>query len=190
MAAADVARARASELSAPHKLIANAAPANAAPAKTAARGRIDAATLTHFRQAELTWRLRRVDAAKVRLGVVTAEQELDRAKAIDRHLVVGETYVVATYRGQVARAQQDWYAAQDRVTVARADEQRASIGLASAKDAFARLLRAEVETNPLADQARQAVVSLAPRGAGWRPSSARVPVMCTVTIGDPITAWF
>jgi hypothetical protein len=90
--------------------------------------------------------------------VIDTQRELDRAHAVDRNMV-GDDYQVAPYRGQLAQAQVHWYATNERAAAARADVVRASADVASAKEAFAQLVRGDVDQ--MADAER------APRLPGW-----------------------
>ena len=109
----------------------------------AALARVDTAQ-AGARKAELAWRRARVEVARARIEVVDAEREHVRARAIDRNLV-GDNYQVAPYRGQLARAQERWYAASGRADGLRAELARATAELASAKEVYAQTVRAEGE---------------------------------------------
>jgi hypothetical protein len=107
----------------------------------AARTRVDAAQVDS-RRAELAWRRARVEVARARIEVVDTEREHVRARAVDRH-IEGDNYQVAPYRGQLARAQERWYAATARADALRAELARTGAELASAKEAYAQIVRAD-----------------------------------------------
>jgi hypothetical protein len=112
--------------------------------KTDALARIDTATAQQ-RKADLAWRVQRVEVAKARLDVVASERELARARTIDRRMTGDDSYDVGLYRGQLAHAQEKWYAAQARAAGTRAEVERAGAEVASAKEAFAQLVRSDGE---------------------------------------------
>jgi hypothetical protein len=91
--------------------------------------------------ANVVWREQRLAAAIVHASLMNCKRELDRADAIDQHLRGSDTYDVATYRGQVGHAQEQWYVASSRAVAARDGLELASAKLASAKEAFAQLVR-------------------------------------------------
>ena len=102
--------------------------------------RIAAANTTWLR-AMVAWREQRLVAATTHIAVVQAENELARAKTIDRHLPQGDTYETAPFRGQLATAQDSWFAATNRVDSARTAVTTAIAELTSAKEEYAMLAR-------------------------------------------------
>jgi hypothetical protein len=121
--------------------------------KLDATARIAAANTTWL-NAMVVWRERRLAAATTHIAVVQAENELARATYIDRHLLQGDTYETAPFRGQLAIAQDSWFAATNRVASARAAVTNAIAELASAKEEYAMLARnppATVATRPGAE---------------------------------------
>jgi hypothetical protein len=102
--------------------------------------RIAAANTTWLR-AMVAWREQRLVAATTHIAVVQAENELARATYIDRHLLQGDTYETAPFRGQLAIAQDSWFAATNRVASARTAVTTAIAELASAKEEYAMLAR-------------------------------------------------
>jgi hypothetical protein len=91
--------------------------------------------------ATVVWREERLAAAIARVSLVTCKRELDRAHAIDQHMRGSDTYDVATFRGQVGHAQERWFVTSTRAVAARDALELASAKLASAKEAFAQLVR-------------------------------------------------
>jgi hypothetical protein len=121
--------------------------------KLDATARIAAANTTWLR-AMVAWREQRLVAATTHIAVVQAENELARATYIDRHLLQGDTYETAPFRGQLATAQDSWFAATNRVTSTRAAVTNAIAELTSAKEEYAMLARnppATVATRPGAE---------------------------------------
>jgi hypothetical protein len=103
--------------------------------------------LTEVDAATEAWLHARVDYHQQVLDHATAERatlhcsrELTRAKAVDHHLLGTDTYDTAPYRAQLASVQQRWYAAEVRRGELQVALQRASIRLATAKDAYAAVL--------------------------------------------------
>jgi hypothetical protein len=121
--------------------------------KLDATARIAAANTTWL-HAMVAWREQRLVAATTHVAVVQAENELARATYIDRHLLQGDTYETAPFRGQLATAQDPWFAATKQVDSARAAVTNAIAELASAKEEYAMLARnppATVATRPGAE---------------------------------------
>jgi len=121
--------------------------------KLDATARIAAANTTWL-HATVAWREQRLVAATTHVAVVQAENELARATYIDRHLLQGDTYETAPFRGQLATAQDPWFAASKRVDSTRAAVTNAIAELASAKEEYAMLARnppATVATRPGAE---------------------------------------
>lgn len=109
-----------------------------------ARGRAMAeveAAKAAWQRADRTWRQLRLDAANERLAVLVVQRELVRAQTIDRNMVGTDTYNVAPLRGQFSRAQQRWHTAASNARQARDALAQASANLASAKEAYATLMR-------------------------------------------------
>jgi hypothetical protein len=108
--------------------------------KLDATARVAAANTTWL-HAMVAWREQRLVAATTHVAVVQAENELARATYIDRHLLQGDTYETAPFRGELATAQAPWYAATNRVASTRAALTNAIAELASAKEEYAMLAR-------------------------------------------------
>lgn len=109
-------------------------------ARRDAFARVEAARAT-WQSADRSWRQLRVAAAKERLEVLSAQRELVRAQTIDHNLPGTDHYDVAPLRGQFSQAQQRWYAVDTRARAARTALEKASASLASAKEAYAQLMR-------------------------------------------------
>ncbi|HEY0482938.1 MAG TPA: hypothetical protein VGD37_35695 [Kofleriaceae bacterium] len=109
-------------------------------ARTDALHRVEAA-VAELQRSDLAWRQLRVDAANARIHVVVSQRELTRAQTIDHNLPGTDHYEVAPLRGQFSRAQQHWYAIANQAGAARDAFERASTSLASAKEAYAQLMR-------------------------------------------------
>jgi hypothetical protein len=109
-------------------------------ARSDALHRVEAA-IAELQRSDLAWRQLRVDAASARIQVVVSQRELTRAQTIDHNLPGTDHYEVAPLRGQFSRAQQHWYAIANRAGAARDAFERASTSLASAKEAYAQLMR-------------------------------------------------
>ncbi len=92
-------------------------------------------------RAYVAWNKQRVAAATARISVIAFERELERAKAVDHSLPVGDTYDTAAYRGQLAHAQESWYVAETGATQSRAALDTAGAHIASAKEAYAQLCK-------------------------------------------------
>ena len=75
------------------------------------------------------------------LDMLIAQREVIRAQAINRNLPGDDTYDSAPVRGQFSRAQQRWYAVSTRARTARDAFEHASTDLASAKEAYAQIMR-------------------------------------------------
>lgn len=115
-------------------------PVTGDPERAAAAAQIDAMQAA-WAKAYLAWNQQRVAAATARIAVISFERELVRAKAVDHSLPVGDTYDTAAYRGQLAEAQGSWYAAESGANQARAALENASAHIASAKEAYAQLMK-------------------------------------------------
>jgi hypothetical protein len=89
----------------------------------------------------LEWRQHRLDAAIARIEVIRNEREIDRARAIDHHLLGNDTYDAAIYRGQLAQVQERWYKAEVAANDARASLEHLGAKMASTKEAYAQLMR-------------------------------------------------
>ena len=111
-----------------------------AQSRAAARTRVVNAA-TAWQRARLTWRERQRDAATARVDMMVADRELTRARAVDRALPGTDHYDSAPLQGQFSTAQRRWYAAATAARVARVELERASTTLASAKEAYAQLMR-------------------------------------------------
>lgn len=94
-----------------------------------------------WQRADRTWRQLRIDAANEHLAMLVYQRELVRAQTIDRSMVGTDTYNIAPLRGQFSRAQQRWHAAATKAQQARDALTQASTALASAKEAYATLMR-------------------------------------------------
>jgi hypothetical protein len=102
--------------------------------------RVDAAAAAWSR-ANVAWCEDRLEAARVQIDLAAAEQEARRAETIDQHMRGGDTYDVATYRGQLADAQLRYNEAAQRAAHSRIALVWAAADLASQKEAFAQLIR-------------------------------------------------
>lgn len=109
-------------------------------ARVDARARVDAAKLA-WQRADLSWRELRLGAANEALAMIDYKRELVRAQAIDHNLPGTDTYNVAPLRGQFSQAQQRWYAIESKARQARTAFEHLSATLASAKEAYAQLMR-------------------------------------------------
>lgn len=109
-------------------------------ARRAAFARVEADKASWLR-ADLAWRELRGETASARLEMVICEREMVRARTIDRNLLGTESYDSAPVRGQFSRAQQRWYALSDRANQTRDAFERAGAVLASAKEAYAEIMR-------------------------------------------------
>jgi hypothetical protein len=94
-----------------------------------------------WQRADLTWRQLRVDAANARLATIGYEREMFRAQAVDRNLPGTDHYDVAPLRGQFSHAQQRWHTAANAAAQAHTAFEQAGANLASAKEAYAQLIR-------------------------------------------------
>jgi hypothetical protein len=90
-------------------------------------------------RANLAWQQSRLDLADRHLLVVRCERELARAEAVYEHTPGDEEFDVTGFRGQLAQAQEDWYAAKPRPAEARAEVDRRHSELAAAKAEYARI---------------------------------------------------
>src|SRR6185503_13661271 len=108
--------------------------------RTAARARVDAAR-TEWLRARVTWRQRQVETASARLELLVSDRELTRARAIDHSLPGSDHYDSAPLQGQFSNAQKRWHTAAMASRQARIEFERASTTLASAKEAYAQLMR-------------------------------------------------
>ena len=108
--------------------------------RTAARARVDAAR-TEWLRTRLVWRQHQVDAAGARIELLVSDRELTRARAIDHTLLGSDRYDSAPLQGQFSRAQKRWHTAATAAREARIAFERASTTLASAKEAYAQLMR-------------------------------------------------
>lgn len=95
-----------------------------------------------WQRADLTWKVQRLDSATAHLEVVRCEREYDRARAVDHQLLGDDVYEdVAMFRGQLARAQERWFALTSGAAHARGALEDASAKVASVKEAYAQLMR-------------------------------------------------
>jgi hypothetical protein len=108
--------------------------------RAAARARVRDATEA-WQRTRLTWRQHQLDAASARIDVLVCDRELTRARAIDRSLPGSDHYDSAPLQGQFSAAQKRWHAASTAARKARIEFERASTTLASAKEAYAQLMR-------------------------------------------------
>jgi hypothetical protein len=150
------AKAGVAELQRPQPRPAQTSPAPAAPAaprddwaaeqrdrehaRVDALGRVEAAK-TAWQRADRSWRELRLAAATEGLDLIVYKRELARAQAIDHSLPGTDHYDVAPLRGQFSQVQQRWYIAESASRQARSTLERASATLASAKEAYAQLMR-------------------------------------------------
>ncbi|TMQ02593.1 MAG: hypothetical protein E6J90_12630 [Deltaproteobacteria bacterium] len=109
-------------------------------ARGEALGRVNAATDEKQRR-DLAWRRLRVEEAGAQIDMIIAKRELARAQTIDRYMPGNDSYDTAPLRGQFSRAQQRWYAIARNARAARDAFEHASAELASAKEAYAQLMR-------------------------------------------------
>ena len=105
-----------------------------------ARGRVETA-IAAVQRTDAVWRQLRVDTARARLDMLVAQREVTRAQAINRNLPGDDTYETAPVRGQFSRVQQRWYAVASRARTARDAFEHATTDLASAKEAYAQIMR-------------------------------------------------
>ena len=105
-----------------------------------AKAQVEAAKAA-WQRADLTWRQLRVDAANARLATIGYQRELARAQAVDRNLPGTDHYDVAPVRGQFSHAQQRWHSVASAAAQAHTAFEQASANLASAKEAYAQLIR-------------------------------------------------
>jgi len=115
-----------------------------------ALARIDLAKQA-WEQADLTWRERQVESANAHLTMVRCDREEQRAARIDRYMLGGDQYDTATYRGQLASAQEVWFAAVKKANDARTALMRAGADLTSKKEAYAQLMRTGPASLPSVD---------------------------------------
>jgi hypothetical protein len=99
------------------------------------------ATTELWSRTRLAWSEQHLRAATAHLAVVEAEQQLARARYIDRHLLGTETYDTAPFRGELARQQTPYYSALHDETTARAAFADATAQQSSAKEEYAQLSR-------------------------------------------------
>lgn len=123
--------------------------------KAEAIAQIDSATVAVHR-ADLAWRELRAELLTEQLDVLRSEREVERAKAIDHHLLGTDTYDGAEYRGQLAKAQARWFAIEPQVEAALAVRGRTSGELAGAKETYASLVR----SGPLAPTSEDVALRL------------------------------
>lgn len=100
-----------------------------------------ASASAEWQRARLALYESRVELAASRLAVLRCSYEVERAHAVDRHLLGSDTYDSAPYRAQLAETQQRWYAAEQRVNTARDALAAASAQLTQKKAAYAELVR-------------------------------------------------
>jgi hypothetical protein len=127
-----------------------------------ALARIDVAK-HDWQQAELRWLQRRVNSATAHLEVVRCDREDQRARRIDQHMLGQDRFDTAPFHGQLAAAQEAWYAATRRTAEARALLVTAGAELASKKEAYAQLTR----TGPAAPVQPDGAGPM--RLSGWSP---------------------
>ena len=108
--------------------------------RSSARTRVETAR-TAWLRARLIWRQRQVDTASARVDLMVSDRELTRARAIDHSLPGSDHYDSAPLQGQFSSAQKRWHAAAVAARQARIEFERASTTLASAKEAYAQLMR-------------------------------------------------
>jgi hypothetical protein len=109
-------------------------------ARADARGRVET-TRVEAQRTDAAWRQLRFDTAQAEVDMLVAQREAIRAQAINRNLPGDDTYDSAPLRGQFSRAQQRWYAISTRARAARDAYERATTDLASAKEAYAQIMR-------------------------------------------------
>jgi hypothetical protein len=108
--------------------------------RIAAHTRVETAR-ADWQRTRLIWRQRQVDAASARVDLQVSDRELTRARAIDHSLPGSDHYDSAPLQGQFSRAQKRWHTAAMAARQARVEFERASTTLASAKEAYAQLMR-------------------------------------------------
>jgi hypothetical protein len=152
-AQADESRATAELASA--RQAAQASRAIRAPAPTqqdrVALARVDRARTTWL-SAGVTWRARRLEAAQLHVVALECARELERAEAIDTHTSddADDAYDTSAFRTQHGHAEEAWYVAQAKAADARKALDQASAALGDAKDAYASLVKDELESAQLA----------------------------------------
>jgi hypothetical protein len=115
-----------------------AAPADAAHAQALAQvGRARRAWL----DAGLAWRARRLEAARDHVVAIECQRELERAERVYARMHDDDAFDTGDFRSQHGRAQERWMVAEARAAEARADLDRDSLALMSAKDAYGQLAR-------------------------------------------------
>lgn len=96
---------------------------------------------TEWQRARLAFYKSRVELAASKLAVLRCAYEVERAHAVDHHLLGSDTYDSAPYRAQLADTQQRWYAADLRVKNARDALTTATAKLTRKKAVYAQLVR-------------------------------------------------
>ena len=135
---------------------------------TARRGaltEVDAATEAWLR-ARVALHEQALEHVSAEFAMLHCSNELVRAKAVDHHLLGTDTYDTAPYRRQLAEVQTRWYAAEVRHGELVAEMQRASIRLATAKDAYAALLTHGPTAPTSSDNALAKLIE-------WNPAAER-----------------
>jgi hypothetical protein len=107
-----------------------------------------------WQRARLSLYESRVELAASKLAVLRCSYEVDRAHAVDRHLLGSDTYDSSPYRAQLAETQQRWFAADLRVNHARDALAAASAALTHKKAAYAELVRVGPQVPTSAGRAR------------------------------------
>lgn len=115
----------------------------------------------------------RVALAASKLAVLRCSYEVDRAHAVDRHLLGSDTYDSAPYRAQLAEAQDRWYAADLRVKSARDALTAAAAKLTQTKAAYAALVR----TGPQAPTSRPLTADATDTAARPQPQAPAKPTL-------------
>jgi hypothetical protein len=153
LAAAQSDRTRATAELAAARQAAQAPGAIRAPAPTAkdktALAQVDRARATWL-AAGVTWRERRLEAAQLHVVAIECARELERAEAIDGQTSDDEYYDTRAFRDQHGHAEEAWYVAVARAADARKALDRAQSGLTDAKDAYATIVKDELESEQLA----------------------------------------
>lgn len=108
--------------------------------RVAARARVHDA-IEAWQRTRLTWRQHQLDAASARLDMLVCDRELTRARAIDHNLPGSDRYDSGPLQGQFSSAQKRWHAAATAARQGRIAFERTSTTLASAKEAYAQLMR-------------------------------------------------
>jgi hypothetical protein len=152
-------------------------------AERAQLARIEAAK-TEWARAGTVWRQDRLAAALTHIDVVSAEREAKRAEAIDTHLRGGDSYDIAEFRGQLARAQERYAVASEHATRSRLAFVRASADVASQKEAYAQLVRGRAPERSASERLELTGWTAAP-GEGSRRRGLKIVSETTTYLRPP-----